>query len=348
MELYKRPNSPFWWYEFTVGQQRFRASTKRPLADKMAAQRVMRLEYEKQLNITQFGQKPEITIREAMERTVASVSGATRVSYDTSLRKFLGDGKYGIPSHWSLDGSKNLSTLSQDQLDEHRRQRGSEGLKPNSVIIEIRFIQRVYNLHKKRFNVPQELDFNKPTSFQKTRFLTAQEEAEIMSRLEDRKGHPSYDKAYDLYMFLVDTGVRLNEGVSLSWSEIDLRRKEVEIYRQKTSSLSMVPLSDRVLEMLNRRSNQKQPFENMTRAVKLLRKIINEVCNTNQRIVDQRGGATIHTLRDTYASKLVGKGMSLHKVSKLLGHTSPVMTAKYAQLESRDVVDEARRMLNEN
>ena len=54
----------------------------------------------------------------------------------------------------------------------------------------------------------------------------------------------------------------------------------------------------------------------------------------------------IHSLRDTYASRLAQRGMSLHKVSKLLGHSSMMMTRKYAHIEPADVVEEARRMLN--
>jgi hypothetical protein len=38
--------------------------------------------------------------------------------------------------------------------------------------------------------------------------------------------------------------------------------------------------------------------------------------------------------------------MTLHKVAKLLGHKSTVMSQKYAHLEGREVTAEARMILN--
>jgi integrase len=169
----------------------------------------------------------------------------------------------------------------------------------------------------------------------------------VLEHLRQHKGSPSYDKAFDLMVFLVDTGVRLGEALAIDWADIDMTRLTMEVYRGKTKVLSMIPISQRVLQYLKKVHNQSSPFVNMSRAVRLLRKVIDELCNTNERIIAQRGNATIHSLRDTYASRMVNNGMSLHKVSKLLGHTSPAMTAKYAQLESRDVVDEARLILNQ-
>jgi site-specific recombinase XerD len=84
----------------------------------------------------------------------------------------------------------------------------------------------------------------------------------------------------------------------------------------------------------------------MSRSIRLLRKTISEVCNTDQRIVEQRGAATIHTLRDTYASRLVQQGLSLHELAKLLGHTTAAMSSKYGHLEGNDVADKALRILN--
>jgi integrase len=94
--------------------------------------------------------------------------------------------------------------------------------------------------------------------------------------------------------------------------------------------------------MLEGKRDAKRPFEAMSRAIKRLRKAVNEVCNGDEVLNAQRGKATIHSLRDTYASRLVQKNMSLHKVSKLLGHTTPTMTRKYAHL----VAEDARQLLN--
>jgi integrase len=346
MRLYKRDRSPFWWCEFTVNGQKVRMSTKRPLSDTKGANRFMAQEYERHANQQQFGQKPEITLRDAMDRTIKTVSGKTMASYLTSRDRWLGLGNFSGAEHWSIQSDLLLSRLTQHHLEDHLSERHSEGLAANSIIIEVRFIQRVCNLMAKRFAVNRDLEFNKPTAFKKTRWLSSNEELMILEFLRSKRGSPSYDKAFDLMIFLVDTGVRLNEAISIDWADIDMTRGTMEVYRGKTKVLSMIPISSRVEAYLRQVHNQPSPFTNMSRAVRLLRKVISDLCNTNERIIAQRGKATIHSLRDTYGSRLVSDGMSLHKVSKLLGHTSPAMTAKYAQLEARDVVEEARLILN--
>jgi site-specific recombinase XerD len=100
-----------------------------------------------------------------------------------------------------------------------------------------------------------------------------------------------------------------------------------------------------VADYLHRKSNQALPFEQMEYAIQLLRLVIAKHCNQSPRIVERRGKATIHSLRDTYATRMLSKGLTLHKLAMLLGHTNTAMTSKYAHLEHRDVVDEARKLL---
>lgn len=346
MRLYERDRSPYWWAEFFVNGKAHRFSTRRILTDKASAQRVMAREYERLMNQRQFGVKPEITLREAMERTCKTVQDGTKESYELSTRRWLGLGSFDREDHWSLDGNMHLSDLTDEMLEDHITERQQEGYANNTIAIDIRFIQRVQNLSIKRYATNRDLSFVKPSKFQKTRWLTYDEEEDILAELALHMPSPAYDKAHDLMVFLVETGVRLSEALNMEWGQIDLNAMNMEVYRLKTKTLSVVPISNRLEAVLRRLHNQKRPFMEMSRAVRVLRKVISETCNTNPAICKQRGRATVHTLRDTYASRLVQKGMSLQKVSKLLGHTTVAMTEKYAQLASHDVMIEARSYLN--
>ncbi|MDQ2066759.1 site-specific integrase [Xinfangfangia sp. CPCC 101601] len=346
MNLFKKPGSPFWWGSYTVDGKQHRFSTKRPFSDKTGAMKVLAQEYNRHQNEAQFGQKPQISLQAAMDRVVASVDGKTQESYKTSRDRWLGQGAFNVKGHWSLDPAMPLSKLNQHHLEDHLVARSQEGLKANSIIVEVRFIQRVCNMLAPRFEVNRDLIFNKPKPFAKTRYLSDEEVQAVMNSLRDKAPSPAYVKALDLMIFLLNTGVRLHEATALEWSAISFPRKTIEVYRDKTDILSLIPMSRATEEVLQRLHNQPRPFENMSRAIRILRTAIDTHCNTNATIVRQRGKATIHTLRDTYATRLDMAGVSLGKIAKLLGHTSIKMASKYAQTESRDAVAAALAVLD--
>lgn len=53
----------------------------------------------------------------------------------------------------------------------------------------------------------------------------------------------------------------------------------------------------------------------------------------NQNVTDRRQRVVFHTLRHTFASWLVQKGVHLSTIGQLLGHTSMKMTMRYAHLD---------------
>ena len=341
--LYKRKDSPFWWFSFTVDGKVYKGSTKRLHSDKKNALRVAHLEYQKILDGVQFGVLPEYSLEAIFSRVCKTVEGKTRVSYDLSARKWMGVGFNDI---WSLGPDTMFSEVTESVLHEHQHARLDEGLSTNSINIEIRFMQRAWNLAGKwSIARAKDLQFDKLKGFEKTRYLSDEEEAEVLGVLRDNGGD-SANKAIQLFTFLVDTGVRLNEGLMLQWPQINMTDRKIEVFRTKTSTLSLVPISDRTYEILWRLHNQPKPFMEMSRAIKILRSVLDDVCNKDKLVVKTRGRATIHSLRDTFATRMLKRGMTLHEIAKLLGHTNTSMTRKYAHLETEAIVQKARKAMN--
>ena len=56
---------------------------------------------------------------------------------------------------------------------------------------------------------------------------------------------------------------------------------------------------------------------------------------------------TIHTLRDTYATRMLDRGMPFKELSGLLGHSSVKQTEKYARLIADRVVEKSRMYVNQ-
>jgi integrase len=55
-------------------------------------------------------------------------------------------------------------------------------------------------------------------------------------------------------------------------------------------------------------------------------------------------GVRLHDLRHTYASIGAGMGLSLPMIGKLLGHTQPVTTQRYAHLAADPMHEAAERI----
>jgi integrase len=68
----------------------------------------------------------------------------------------------------------------------------------------------------------------------------------------------------------------------------------------------------------------------------------------NNGITNRKMKASFHTLRHTFASRLVQAGVDLYRVQRLLGHSTPVMTARYSKLADDDLREAMQAMERAN
>lgn len=141
-------------------------------------------------------------------------------------------------------------------------------------------------------------------------------------------------------IFSISTGIRRGELINLRWTEADLGRRVIMIqsspsFRVKGNKTRVVPLSSVALEVILR---QKE-YPGCPYVFSLNRRQIdgNWMSGLFRRYVKQAGlyekKLHWHNLRSSFASWLVSGGVSLYAVSKLLGHSSTVLTqTHYARL----------------
>lgn len=141
----------------------------------------------------------------------------------------------------------------------------------------------------------------------------------------------------DLICFALNTGMRIGEIFSLCWQNVNLEKNTLNVFASKTQKIRGIPINAdarRVLEYwaLGKRNEfvfynpeTGKPFVDLKAGLKL-------ACKKSG-----ISGVTWHTLRHTFASRLVNRGVDIVTVKELLGHSSITVTMRYTHtnLESK-------------
>lgn len=133
----------------------------------------------------------------------------------------------------------------------------------------------------------------------------------------------------DLIRFALNTGLRIGEVFSLQWSSVDWEKSILNVFAPKTQKTRVVPLNAearKVLEYwaLGKRNEfvfynpeTGKPFVDLKAGFAL-------ACHKAE-----ISGVTWHTLRHTFASRLVNRGVDIVTVQELLGHSTVTVTMRY-------------------
>ncbi len=175
-----------------------------------------------------------------------------------------------------------------------------------------------------------------------TRFLS-REEVRRLHRALDRHAMRSASarQQADIIRLLLLTGCRRNEVLALRWSEVHPDALALE---DSKTGPRRVPLSARAQAIIARQPRGESPFVFPSpRDIARPRTTDLALWNTVRReagIEDVR----LHDLRHSVASVAVMHGVPVPVVSRLLGHTNPQMTLRYAHLADRDIEAAAERV----
>jgi integrase len=157
------------------------------------------------------------------------------------------------------------------------------------------------------------------------------EEIERLCDALDR--HPNQAAANAIRLMLL-TGARRGEVLTAVWDDFNL---ELGVWTKpshhtKQKRTEHVPLSPPALQLLvamKERTTTSYLFPGKVpgKPLQEIKRVWSTLCKQAQ-IENVR----LHDLRHTYASHLVSSGLSLPIVGRLLGHTQPQTTARYAHL----------------
>jgi len=231
-------------------------------------------------------------------------------------------------------GSRRLNDITRMEIQKFHGSLITEGLAPATANHHVKLLKRLYNLA-----ISWDLTTSNPAS--KIRLYT--EDNQIENLLDDTqlKRLVSVLKTEkprmvcQLLMFLLCTGCRFSEAALSTYDQFDLKNRlwKIPSKLSKSKKVRTVPLNDAALNVISEletkgtseylfiNTKTKKPYTTIAKSwakIKLKANLPKEL----------RG----HDLRHNFASLLVNAGESLYVVQQILGHSTPVVTQRYAHL----------------
>jgi integrase len=164
---------------------------------------------------------------------------------------------------------------------------------------------------------------------ERRRHMTDEEIEAIRSAIDWDIGHARnrhhrrFHRLFRMYFdFLLNTGLRRSEALSLRWSQVDFARNVIYIEETKDKETRTIPLTACAKEILHELGPGL--FGELNEGL-VTHKFTHYAGKANLK------GFKLHSLRHTFATKLIELGVDILTVSKLLGHSDIKTTMIYAK-----------------
>jgi site-specific recombinase XerD len=131
-------------------------------------------------------------------------------------------------------------------------------------------------------------------------------------------------------------GLRISEVLGLKFADIDSSRMTIRVAQGKGKKDRYVMLSPKLLAILRTYWKIARPsvwlFPGQDQTQPLSPSTVRQVCQWAYRAAGLKKKVTPHTLRHSFATHLLEAGTDLRTIQVLLGHKSPVATARYTHI----------------
>jgi len=153
----------------------------------------------------------------------------------------------------------------------------------------------------------------------------------------------------DIFTTAFYTGLRLGELVNMRWNWIDFLQNQITVkctdnFLTKSKKERIVPMSEKVRSILyNRFNSANHSLDEVVFYNRRNKKLHQDELSKKFKIVIRRSNLNekihFHSLRHSFASLLVQRGVSLFVVKELLGHEDLATTQIYAHLQQQNLRD---------
>ena len=238
-------------------------------------------------------------------------------------------------------GSKRLSEINRLMLtDFHRRLLEVDKLAKSHCDMHIRFIKHALQLAVDWSMLEKNPASRFPMYNPDTRssdFLSEEELKRFVQTVQASKNKV----IANLILFMLATGMRMSEAMSIRYSELDMENRTISILAKNSKSrrLKTIPMSSVAAQaILSQDANRGvsefvwvnpktgERYQNIQKAFDVLRKRASLPT------------FKIHGLRRAFASNLANQSVPVNIIQALLTHASPITTSLYIRLEPSNLL----------
>jgi len=172
----------------------------------------------------------------------------------------------------------------------------------------------------------------RPKGAQKLPHVLTEEEVVRLLKATDNLKHRC------ILMMIYGAGLRLGEAVNLRLADMQMQERRVFVYGGKGKKDRCTLLSDKLIAIIEEYREIYQPvewlFEGQTGGPYSERSI-QEIFVKAKRKSGINQYATVHTLRHSFATHLLEKGVDIRYIQELLGHESSKTTEIYTHITKK-------------
>ena len=325
--VYQRPDSPNWWYTY-VDASGARVRRSAGTEDRKEAETILAAQKLDAYRARQWGERPKRGFEELMVAYLKATSRKRSAETDRYRVRALRRHLAGVVMH----------DLGAAQVRGYIAARHGEGAADGTINRELSLLSTAINYANAEWDwgLPNPVKGRKLAEPEgRVRWLS-HEEAEAL--VAAAKGAVRSPFLADLITVALHTGCRRGELLGLEWRRVDLKHNVLllEAAHTKGKRRRTVPLNQTARAALIQRARFRSEHCPATpwvfafhdgRAAQDLRGAFSAAC-TAAGITD----FTFHDLRHTCAAWLVTDGAPLAEIRDLLGHSTILMTERYAHL----------------
>lgn len=238
-------------------------------------------------------------------------------------------------------GQLELGRIRCEEIERYKAAEASRGLLAKSINNHLAILRKCLRCAAEWGHI-SDVPYIRPLKVppQKIDFLNESECTALLSSEVD-------SLAGVMILTALHTGMRMGELLGLEWSSIDFEKAQITVCRSivrgevsspKSNRIRYIPMTGELRGKLLSVRRQKGLVFCREDGLPLTSMVAGSILS---RACDRAGIRRIgwHRLRHTFASRLVSRGVPMRSVQQLLGHSTVVMTERYAHLAPTVLAD---------